>query len=401
MLDRIRLLNNPIRSYAWGSRSALAELTGRAAPTADPEAELWMGAHPAAPSGVATGEEEVPLDEWIRRDPQATLGPAVAQRFGSELPFLMKVVAPQRALSIQAHPGIAQAREGFARENAAGLALDDPVRNYRDPHHKPELVCALTRFEAMCGFRPIGEIEGGIAALGLPGLRRALEALDRNRTREGLAGFFRAVMTGTAEARAELAHEVAEEAANGAGERRACAWTVSLAKQYPGDPGVLAPFLLNLIELAPGEALFLPAGELHSYLRGTAVEVMANSDNVLRGGLTPKHVDVPELLRTLTFRTGRPPVLLPREAAPGEALYDAPVDEFELAVLRPEPERPIDCVGKSAAILLCVEGEARVAEGSHPPLDLGKGRAAFVPAATPAYRISGAAVVYRAGCPGR
>ncbi|MDJ0849917.1 MAG: mannose-6-phosphate isomerase, class I [Myxococcota bacterium] len=401
MLDQIHLLSNPIRDYAWGSRQALAELTGRPAPAPGPEAELWMGAHPSSPSTVRSGEGEVPLDAWIRRDPSALLGAAVAERFGGELPFLFKVVAPDQALSIQSHPDAAQAREGFARENAAGMPLDDPARSYRDPHHKPELVCALTPFEALCGFRPIGEIQGGVAALGLPSLRQALAALGRDRTRRGLARFFGDVMTRAPEARRELAHEVAEEAARGAGEPRACALVVSLAKQYPGDPGVLAPLLLNQIELAPGEGLFLPAGELHCYLRGTAVEVMANSDNVLRGGLTPKHVDVPELLRTLSFRSGRPPVLRPCERAPGEAVYEAPVAEFHLSVLRPEPGRPVVCeAAHSAEILFCAEGAAEIVDlGRNERTPLARGAAAFVPACAASHRLEGRATVYRVGVP--
>ena len=399
MSGPIHLLRNQIRSYAWGSHTALAELTGRASPTAEPEAELWMGAHPGAPSKLVTGRGELPLGDWIREDPVAVLGSEVSRRFG-ELPFLFKVVAPDRALSIQCHPNAEQAREGFARENAVGLAPDAPNRSYRDPHHKPELVCALTPFDALCGFRPIDEILDGLAALELPALREVLAAFAADRTQRGLARCFRAVMTRSRDERALLADQVAEAAGRGAGEAEACQRAVSLAQEYPGDAGVLAPFLLNPLQLAPGEALFLPAGELHCYLRGMAVELMANSDNVLRGGLTPKHVDVPELLRTLSFRSGRPTLLRPRELAPGNDVYDTSVDEFQLTVLRPRPQRPVSCRDHgSVAILFCAEGSASLAGEGAAPLALARGAAALVPASLQGLRVEGDAVVYRAGVP--
>jgi mannose-6-phosphate isomerase len=398
---RILLLQNEIRGYAWGSRTALAELTGRSSPAPGPEAELWMGAHPGAPSKLSPEGAEIGLDAWIRRDPDGVLGAEVARRFDAELPFLLKVVAPDRALSIQAHPDAEQAREGFARENAAGLTLDAPNRNYRDCHHKPEIVCALTPFDAMCGFRPIDEIVAGVGALSLPGLREALAALEADRSRRGLADFFRGVMTRSAEARTALAHQVAEQAARGAGDADTCRCAVWLAEQYPGDPGVLAPFLLNAVRLEPGEALFLPAGELHCYLSGVAMEAMANSDNVLRGGLTPKHMDVPELLRTLSFRDGRPPVLRPRQLAPGLAVYDTPVAEFELAVLRPRPDRPVRCTGRSSVeILFCAEGEAQLLDDRREVVALPRGAAALVPAAVPTLLVEGDAKLFRAGVPG-
>ena len=220
-------------------------------------------------------------------------------------------------------------------------------------------------------------------------------------SRAGLARFFADIMTRAPGERSELAQQVAVEAARGSGEPAACERTVWLAEQYPGDPGVLAPFLLNVIELEPGEALFLPAGELHCYLRGMAIEAMANSDNVMRGGLTLKHVDVPELLRTLSFRDTRPAVLRPREVAPGEAVYDTPAPEFRLSVLRPVPERSVACAGEGkAAILLCTEGAAQLVDEAHDErVPLPRGAAAFVPAALSRYRVEGEATVYRAAVP--
>ena len=400
-MDRIRQLRNPIRDYAWGSRSALAELQGRPSPAPRPEAELWMGAHPGAPSEVRCDGDWIPLGDWIRRDPEAVLGKAVLERFGAELPFLFKVLAPVQALSIQTHPNAEQAREGFERENAAGLAPADPRRNYRDPHPKPELICALTRFEALCGFRGVNEILAGLEALEVECLAALLKALRGSPDGDGLAAFFSGLLTQAPGERSRLAQQVAEAARAGRGDSRHCALVTRLAEQYPGDPGVIAPLLLNFVVLEPGEALFLPAGELHSYLGGVGVELMANSDNVLRGGLTGKHVDVPELLATLSFRQGAPPRLAPRGADPLEVAYDTPAREFRLSVLRPAAGAYKSPRERSVEILLCTEGEARVHDVMRAAATpLARGQALLVPAALERYRIEGDATIYRAGVPG-
>jgi mannose-6-phosphate isomerase len=400
-MDRIRLLRNPIRDYAWGSRTALAELMGRPSPAAKPEAELWMGTHPAAPSEVREGSNWISLPEYVRRSPAEVLGPEVAAAFGGELPFLFKVLASERALSIQTHPDAERARAGFERENAAGRALDDPRRNYRDANPKPELLCALTRFEALCGFRPVPEILEGFGALRSASLREALADLRAAPGREGLVRFFSRIMTSPPEAQRGIAGEVAEAAARGPGGSAVLRWVCELARQYPGDVGVLGPLLLNLVELEPGEALFLAAGELHSYLRGLGVELMANSDNVLRGGLTPKHVDVPELLETLSFRSGRPEILEPRPLGAGEAVYQTPAREFVLSVLRPSARGGAESRNRRCVeILLCAEGQAEVRDAKRTEVTLlPRGAAVLVPAAVEAYRLEGHATVFRAGVP--
>ena len=400
-MDRIRLLRNPIRDYAWGSRTALAELMGRPSPAAQPEAELWMGAHPAAPSEVREDSGWVSLLDYTRRAPREVLGPEVAAAFGGELPFLFKVLAPERPLSIQTHPDAEQARAGFARENAAGLALDDPRRSYRDPNPKPELICALTRFEALCGFRPLPEILQGVGALRAASLREALADLRTAPGREGLARFFGRIMTSPPEAQRRVAEEVVEAADRGRGDPAVLRWVRELARQYPGDVGVLGPLLLNLVELGPGQALFLAAGELHSYLCGLGVELMANSDNVLRGGLTPKHVDVPELLDALSFRSERPAILEPHSLAAGEAVYRTPAREFVLSVLRPGVQGGVEGRSRGCVeILFCAEGEAEVSDAKRVEVTaLPQGAAALVPAALERYRVEGRATVLRAGVP--
>jgi mannose-6-phosphate isomerase len=394
---RIRVLRNPIRNYAWGSHTAISELLGLPSPTAEPQAELWMGAHPSAPSRVVVDDADVPLDRWIARDPAGVLGAAVAERFDAKLPFLFKVLAAGQPLSIQTHPSLEQARVGFARENAAGIPLDAPHRCYRDANHKPELICALTPFCALDRFRPVKEILGAFDSLDLSELESLLDALRFSPDRSGLETFFRALMTLDSEARERLVDRAVHAAAVRASEP-AHEWIVRLAESHPGDVGVLAPLLLNLVELQPGEAMYLPPGEIHSYLGGVGIELMANSDNVLRGGLTQRHVDVAELLDLLNFREGEPEHLLPHGVVPGEGRYETPADEFALSILHvtkrlPYRSRP----GRGVEILLCTEGDVRVVnEGSGQGADLGQGTSVIVPAAVAGYRLEGEGTVYRA-----
>lgn len=397
-MDRILPLRNPIRDYAWGSRTALAEFEGRP-PSGGPEAELWIGAHPSAPSRVVTEAGEMPLDRFIAADPERVLGPGVVARFGPTLPFLMKVLAAEAPLSLQAHPDAAQAREGFARENAEGLAADAPERCYRDPNAKLELICALGEFEALCGFRRVPEIRADLEALEAPALEAGLAALRGQPGQTGLAALFRTVMELDAEAHRRLVDEVVERvAAAAAASDPRLSWVVRLAELYPGDVGVLAPLLLNHVVLSPGEALFLDAGRLHAYLGGTGVELMGNSDNVLRGGLTPKHVDVPELLGALVFEAGGAETL--RAGADGG--YATPAREFALRVLEVSPASPRRLPpARGVLILLCTQGRGELIDAGGSRQAVEPGSAWLVPAAL-GYELRArdpGLVVYRASVP--
>ena len=392
-------LDNPIQNYAWGSRDAISSLLGRPNESGRPEAELWIGAHPRAPSRVADAGPGDTLEERIRKAPEVLLGPAVAREYGGELPFLLKVIAAAEPLSVQCHPNAAQAREGFERENRAGIALDAFERNYRDPHHKPELVVAFTRFVALLGFRTPDEILRLVPPLGLAELASPLEDLARSRSPEALRALFAHLLSLDDGSRARLAGAAAAAAARRRADDPAYGWTVRLAEKYPRDVGVLVPLLLNLLELAPEEGLYLPAGELHAYLEGVAVEIMANSDNVLRGALTPKHVDVAELLAVASFRSGPPERLRPVPLSPTESVYRTPAREFELGILRvaagaSHASRP----GRGVELLLGLEGDATlVAEGGS--FSVARGRSVFVPAAVDSYRIHGDGRICRAGVP--
>ncbi|MFN3218572.1 MAG: mannose-6-phosphate isomerase, class I [Acidimicrobiales bacterium] len=330
MIERLQCT---VRDYDWGDPLFIADLQGRA-PDGTPEAELWMGAHPGAPSVVASSGRR--LDEVIADDAAQVLGAEVAERFGS-LPFLMKILAAAEPLSIQAHPSLEQARSGFARENDLGIALDAPTRVYRDANHKPELICALTPFEAKCGFRDldatrelIATLAGGVVSGELDELRARVDA-------EGPAGDVLAATLAwlLRSTPAEAAHLVAAVAAGCADivdgpHAPAARWAEQMAVSHSHDPGVVVALLLNHVVLAPGEAVFLGAGNLHAYLRGAGVEIMANSDNVVRGGLTTKHIDVEELLRVVDCTPIDAPVQRPAAAV---HTYDAPVPEFALTRL--------------------------------------------------------------------
>ncbi|MEQ3550728.1 mannose-6-phosphate isomerase, class I [Pseudonocardia nematodicida] len=383
----MELLENPIRTYAWGSRTVIADLLGEAVPSPHPQAEMWLGAHPAAPSTVRSGGAPRPLHELIAADPSAALGPG-RDRWAGKLPFLLKVLAAEEPLSLQAHPSLDQAREGWARENSAGIAVDAPNRNYRDANHKPELICALTEFVALVGFREPARTVQLLRALDVPELASYTELLAGQPGPDGLRALFttwitlpQSVLDGLVPA---LQDGAVRLLAAGPGE-----WTgevrmlLDLSERYPDDAGVLAALLLNRIVLSPGEALYLPAGNLHAYLSGAGIELMANSDNVLRGGLTPKHVDVPELLRVLDFDAPPPPVRRPGADpdADGWQRYDVPVEEFLLRRADAGARDKLDVPGSGARILLCTDGDVVVDAPGAPPLELPRGRAVYLAAA--------------------
>jgi len=393
------LLDNPILNYSWGSRTAIAEFLGRPNPGDRPEAELWIGAHPKAPSRVVDPPGLGSLDRAIQVDPVRLLGPEVCDRFGNELPFLLKVLAAAEPLSIQAHPDQAQALRGWTRENDEGVPLDAPHRNYRDPNHKPELVCALSPFAALKGFRPLDDIARNLDPVVRPELAPEIARLARERAAPALRSLFARLMTLEPEEKEPMLRRALSEAERRAPKDPAWAWVSRLRAKYPGDVGVLSPLYLNLVALAPGEALYLAAGELHAYLEGTALEIMANSDNVLRGGLTPKHIDVPELLAALAFEAHALEVLRPVEDAPGELTYRTPAREFELAMLAVAASQPhISGPGRGVEVLLGLEGSVLLKAGEREVV-LSRGRAAFVPAAVPSYLIEGEGHVCRARVP--
>lgn len=397
----MELLRGAIRTYAWGSRTAIAEFTGRPAPTAHPEAELWLGAHPGDPAWLESGDSETSLLDAVRADPEGQLGPAVRARFGDVLPFLVKVLAADEPLSLQAHPSAEQAVEGYVREDRLGVALNSPIRNYRDRNHKPELLVALSDFEALAGFRPAARSVELMRALAVPELEPFIALLDGASDADGLRALFTTWITAPQPDLDALIPAVLDGAVayvqSGATEFAREAKTVlELGERYPGDAGVLAAMLLNRISLAPGEAIYLSAGNLHSYIHGVGMEVMANSDNVLRGGLTPKHVDVPELLRVLDFNPADEAALSAPTHRDGiELVYDTPAVEFATCVLMLDGENlghEIDAPSRHEGpqILVCTEGSV-VVRAKSDVVTLDQGSAAWVAADDGPIRLEAAA----------
>mgnify|MGYP001942090555 FL=1 len=380
-------LEGALRPYPWGSHTLIAQLRGEPSPSPQPQAELWFGAHPAAPATV-NGQG---LDDAIAADPAAALGKRVQDAHGDQLPFLVKLLAAAAPLSIQAHPSLEQAKEGFERENAEGIELNSPNRNYKDPNHKPELIVALTEFRALAGFRPVPDTAAFFAELGSPELDRYATLLPTDGEGD-LRALFTTLISLPHQPRVELIESVKRAAAELDDKRNAPEWMVEAAEvylelnqTYPGDVGVLAALLLNVLTLAPGEAAFLRAGQLHAYLSGLGVEVMANSDNVLRGGLTTKHVDVPELVKVLDFSTLENPRA---EAAPshGGVEFQLPVDSFAVRMHALDDGDTLAVDEDGPAIVLCTAGEVRGADG----FVLTQGNGAWVPASEAATEITAA-----------
>jgi mannose-6-phosphate isomerase len=360
----VQRLDTPLQEYAWGSRTALAEFLGRSAPSARPQAELWVGAHPVAPSRLASGQ---PLSEHIAADPEAALGPDAVAAFGPRLPFLLKVLAVAEPLSLQVHPDREQAERGFAAERTP---LGDPARNYKDSWPKPEILCALSEFHALCGIRD----DAAALLARIPSLRPLADG--------DLDAAVRALLTWPSPEKA-----VAEAAAV-APEPYA-----SLAARHSGDMGVVVAMLMNEVRLAPGQALYVPPRVPHTYLGGTGVELMAASDNTLRAGLTPKHVDVPELLAVASFEPARPCVVEPVRRG-GEDVYPAPAEEFRLSRVG----APAELRAGGPQLLLCAEGTVRLRRDGE-VTELRRGEAAFAAHRGGPIELTGAGAIFRASLP--
>jgi mannose-6-phosphate isomerase len=385
-------MTNPVMAYAWGSHDSIAALQHRDR-SVGPEAELWMGAHPHASSTLVSAGGEVALDAAIAADPLMYLGEQVLARFGPRLPFLLKVLAAAEPLSLQVHPDPARARSGFEAEDAAGIDRSAPERSYRDPYAKPEMIVALDRFEAMQGFRPAAEAAALLRAIGAPLLGSLGADLVAGLTTG--AAFMRLVEWPAVE-RPALVEQLlagARAARITAPGEPAFRWIEALATSYPGDSGAAAPALLNYVLLEPGRALLIAPGEIHAYLRGTGVEILGGSDNVIRGGLTPKHVSVRDLRDVLDLASRAPAVAGPTlEGA--EEFWPAPFEEFELSRLVLDGAA-VALPRRGPEIDLCLAGTVSVSDASG-GIDLAAGDSAFATAAGGELTASGSGVLIRA-----
>ena len=394
-------MKNSIQEYAWGSHTAIADLLGNKVPSTKPQAELWMGAHPKASSLVKYDDKWLSLLELIKQFPADILGKEIAAKFDNKLPYLFKVLAASKPLSIQAHPDIKQAKQGFERENRLKIPLDSPNRNYKDENHKPECICALTPFLALYGFRKIPEIISLMEKICLKVLYKELNNLKRQPNSEGLKSFFRSIITINGREKKQIIELAITNAQKLSEVNPGFKWMINLYKEYPDDMGIFAPVLLNLISLKPGQALFLPSGELHAYLDGFGIELMANSDNVLRGGLTKKHIDVPELLNVLNFEETDANILLSQKDKDCEGVYRSMAEEFVLSVISDEKNISYTSPEKrSVEIILCTDGKASITDISiNENILLKKGTSVIIPSSVNKYGIEGKATLYKASVP--
>ncbi|MCL2880096.1 MAG: mannose-6-phosphate isomerase, class I, partial [Treponema sp.] len=383
-------LHNQVKIFPWGSKEWIPQLLGKDNTENLPWAELWMGAHPDAPSTVRLKKRDLSLLKLIKKNRAYYLGKPAAKKYHT-LPFLFKILAADTPLSIQVHPNLLQAQEGFKLENKKGIPRDDPVRNYKDTNHKPEFICALTPFTVMCGFRRPAEILElfniflGAAPDSLKNSMKALaEHLNNADTGAALKDFLRELFALDTGIRRELSNYIINEgtrqcaAAASGGMISGAQWESmkNFARLYPGDPAVISPLYLNLFTLEPGEAIFLDAGTLHSYIHGLGVEVMANSDNVLRGGLTSKHIDIPELVKVLNFSPYMPEIERPSQPN-ANFFYPAPCTEFSLSVYRGAAGEIRFC-NKGPAICIVVSGELEII-GANSRASFKTGQSVFIP----------------------
>ncbi len=400
-MDRIGRLENRIQEYAWGSRTAIPRLLGKKSGL-HPQAELWMGAHPKAPSLVSYQNIQEPLDRIIRESPETVLGKKIAEKFNNRFPFLFKVLAAAKPLSLQAHPDRKQARRGFKKENDKGIPFNADNRNYKDENHKPECICAITEFWALNGFRNISKISEFIRKIELPELNEMLMNQRDEDDAGRVNGFFRDLMLMDSDRKKQIVDTAVKNIREIDDDDPVFYWMQKLSSEYPGDIGVLSPILLNLVCLKPGQAMFLEAGELHSYLDGLGIEIMANSDNVLRGGLTSKHIDVKELLNILKFKEKNIEILTPEPGIHGEGVYRTQAEEFVLSrITITNTDEYLSALKSGVEILLCIQGQAVITDLDHnDSIQMNRGSSVIIPYMVKKYKITGKAAIYKAAVPG-
>lgn len=385
------LMQNVIQTYAWGSRTSINELFDIPNPENAPQAEIWMGAHPNGCSSVEWESNQIKLSDLIAKDTASFLSAETVKEFG-ELPYLFKVLAANQALSVQVHPSKREAEVGYEKENQAGIPLTSPVRNYKDPNHKPELVYALTSYQAMNGFRSFSDILHRFQSIKSETLLPLIQKFSANQTASGLENFFTTLLSLNGAEKELALHDLLNFAHQKTSDISEL--ILELSQTYPGDIGLFTPLLLNVITLNPGEAMYLDARTPHAYLKGTGLEVMANSDNVLRAGLTPKHIDVIELASCTAFKE-KPFDTLTLEPTVhefGEQKYAIPVNDFKFS-LYPSPQQAV-VKPQSAEIIMAIDEEVVLSHLSE-TFVLQKGQSVFIPAYVDEYSIQSQARVAR------
>ncbi|SHO55873.1 Mannose-6-phosphate isomerase [Vibrio quintilis] len=385
-------MKNVIQNYAWGSRQSIRDMFDIPNPEQQPQAEVWMGAHPNGCSEIIENNEQQLLSDFIQLDRSGILGVSTDIQFG-ELPFLFKILAAEQALSVQVHPDKSQAEAGFSKEEAAGIPRTAAHRNYKDPNHKPELVYALTPYQAMNGFREFDTIVALFKTVNVAPVQPLVDAFEKDASEHGLRHFFQALLSLQGEQKATAVDELLSYAEQHR-DNQLFSLILSLGHQYPGDIGVFCPLMLNVLTLNPGEAMFLDACTPHAYIQGTALEVMANSDNVLRSGLTSKHMDVKELVKCTRFRPIACDTLLTQPESDGQGkVYPVPVDDFQLTIY--DSPEVLNVITESAEILLALDNTMTLSHVSGENIQIEKGHSVFIPAFTGQYRLTSSGRIAR------
>ncbi|MFT6987751.1 MAG: mannose-6-phosphate isomerase [Psychromonas sp.] len=386
-------MENVIQDYIWGSRTSISELLGIQNPDNQHQAEIWMGAHPNGCSKIKNGGGTQLLSDFINQNKSAVLTTETSEKYG-ELPYLFKVLAAGEALSVQVHPSKEQAVAGFAKEEKAGISRTAANRNYKDPNHKPELVYALTPYLAMNGFREFDQTIALFKKVNITAIEYLLCAFDAAPNSAGLEAFFSAILSLQEEVKERAVNELLEYA-NANKDDPLFALIGDLAEQHPGDIGLFSPLMLNVITLQPGEAMFLYACTPHAYLKGTGLEIMANSDNVLRAGLTPKYIDVEELVACTKFEAIPFDTLqfTPEEKEGGE-YYAIPVDDFKFALFESADDLSISV--QSAEILIALDADLTLTHSNGESVTIAKGESVFIPAYAKQYQLTSKGRVARA-----
>jgi mannose-6-phosphate isomerase len=400
-MDGIALLKNPVQEYAWGSRTFIQKLLRESSPKGKPLAELWMGTHPHGPSQVFWEGKWILLSRLIQESPERILGEGIARRFCNQLPFLFKVLAAAKPLSIQCHPNLKQAMVGFQKEERCGIGPSSPERNYRDQNHKPEIFCALRPSWVLKGFRTPVEIRSVIKKLMLSSSLDGISPALGKGLGKSLRAFFAALIELDHQRQRELISKTVRSIKKASDRDPAFAWVIKLNRVFPDEVMVLSPLLLNLIHLKPGEAVMINPGTLHAYLAGAGVELMANSDNVLRAGLTPKTKDVAELLQIVNFHQEDAKILGAEKRDGAEWSYPSEAKEFALSLISTTKHTPhVSSRTHSSEIMICVAGRGRITDlRPGKTLSLSRGVSLFVPASVGQYRIEGRATIYKASVP--
>ncbi|MDD2229011.1 MAG: mannose-6-phosphate isomerase, class I [Candidatus Cloacimonetes bacterium] len=387
-------LTPTFQTYSWGDDSFIQSLCSLEDMEGTPVAEMWLGAHPKAPSLVDCARQQIALDSYISQNPASILGKA-AETYNDTLPFLLKVLAAKKPLSIQVHPDKSAAEAGFALENSLGIALDDPKRCFKDANHKPELLCALTNFTALCGFRAFADIVSNIQAFHLEHIWKEFQAFSLSPNSATLKAFFQGIMTSDESKLHDAIDKIIHfkpHTDNSLAELQSVC--LNLIDNYRYDAGVIAPLLLNLIELKAFDAIYIEAGILHAYLNGAGLELMANSDNVIRGGLSPKFIDIDKLLALSSFQPHQVNWVSPIKQDNYKNSYKTPAKEFSLSIIELEGYYQLYSDNKPQ-IILCLHGTFNCGG----ELVLSMGDAAFIDAAESSVVLNGKALLAVATLP--